>query len=103
MAAGQAGGCAPDLRRSTQAGSAEHQPARHLEAPQSRRPMIRLGAAALVSLLLTACVPKAAVRMPGDAGMLNEQQAREQALAGTDHWTLQGRIAVSDSKNSGSG
>jgi outer membrane lipoprotein LolB len=67
------------------------------------RSMNRLGAAALLTLLLAACVPKAAVRTPGDAGMLNEQQAREQALAGTDHWTLEGRIAVSDSKNSGSG
>jgi outer membrane lipoprotein LolB len=60
----------------------------------------RLVAAAL-PLLLVACVP--AVRMKGDAGLLNAQQAREQALAHADHWVLQGRLGVSDGKQGGSG
>jgi outer membrane lipoprotein LolB len=60
----------------------------------------RLVAAAL-PLLLAACVP--AVRMKGDAGLLNAQQAREQALAHADHWVLQGRLGVSDGKQGGSG
>jgi outer membrane lipoprotein LolB len=60
----------------------------------------RLVAAAL-PLLLVACVP--AVRMKGDAGLLNAQQAREQALAHADHWVLQGRLGISDGKQGGSG
>jgi outer membrane lipoprotein LolB len=60
----------------------------------------RLVAAAL-TLLLAACVP--AVRMKGDAGLLNAQQAREQALAHADHWVLEGRLGVSDGKQSGTG
>jgi len=51
--------------------------------------------------LLLGCTP--AVRVKGDAGLLNAQSAREQALAGVDHWTLQGRLAVSDGRNGGSG
>ncbi|WP_266156421.1 lipoprotein insertase outer membrane protein LolB [Dyella silvatica] len=62
----------------------------------------RLLAAASL-LLLAACVPRTAVRLQGDAGLLGEQQARERLLAGVDHWTLQGRLGVSDGKNSGSG
>jgi outer membrane lipoprotein LolB len=57
--------------------------------------------AAVLPLLLTACVP--AVRMKGDSGLLNAQQAREQGLAHTDHWVLQGRLGVSDGKQGGSG
>jgi outer membrane lipoprotein LolB len=60
----------------------------------------RLIAAAL-PLLLAACVP--AVRMKGDTGLLNAQQGREQALAHTDHWVLEGRLGVSDGKQSGTG
>lgn len=67
------------------------------------RPTYRLCAAALLSLLLAACAPRQVVRMQGDAAMLNDQQAREQALAHTDRWTLEGRIAVSDARTSGSG
>jgi len=44
-----------------------------------------------------------AVRMKGDAGMLAAQQQREQALAGTEHWSLSGRLGVSDGQNGGSG
>jgi outer membrane lipoprotein LolB len=57
--------------------------------------------AAALPLLLAACVP--AVRVKGDAGLLNAQQAREQALAHADHWVLQGRLGVSDGKQGGSG
>lgn len=57
--------------------------------------------AAALPLLLAACVP--AVRMKGDAGLLNAQVQREQALAHADHWILQGRLGVSDGKDGGSG
>ena len=57
--------------------------------------------AAVLPLLLAACVP--AVRMKGDSGLLNAQQTREQGLAHADHWVLQGRLGVSDGKQSGSG
>jgi outer membrane lipoprotein LolB len=58
--------------------------------------------AAALPLLLAACVP-AAIHMKGDAGLLNAQQAREQALAHADHWVLEGRLGVSDGKQSGTG
>jgi outer membrane lipoprotein LolB len=62
---------------------------------------LRVLAAVALPLLLAACVP--AVRMKGDAGLLNAQLAREQALAHADHWVLQGRLGVSDGKDGGSG
>ncbi|HEX7813928.1 lipoprotein insertase outer membrane protein LolB [Dyella sp.] len=65
--------------------------------------MYRNVAAVLLALLLVACVPKPALRVHGDASLLNEQQMREQALAHVDQWTLEGRIAVSDARTSGSG
>lgn len=58
-----------------------------------------LGAAAL--LTLAACAP--VVRKPGDAAALAAQDARERQLAGVDHWTLQGRLGVSDGHGGGSG
>ncbi|MFC5436729.1 lipoprotein insertase outer membrane protein LolB [Rhodanobacter umsongensis] len=64
------------------------------------KPVLRIFAAAL-PLLLAACVPP--VRMKGDAGLFNAQRARERALAHADHWTLQGRLGVSDGKDGGSG
>jgi outer membrane lipoprotein LolB len=57
--------------------------------------------AAALPLLPAACV--APVRMKGDAGLLDAQRAREQALAHADHWVLQGRLGVSDGKDGGSG
>lgn len=57
--------------------------------------------AAVLPLLLAACVP--AVRLKGDAGLLHAQHVREQALAGADHWALQGRLGVSDGHEGGSG
>ncbi|HEY8586639.1 MAG TPA: lipoprotein insertase outer membrane protein LolB [Rhodanobacter sp.] len=53
-------------------------------------------------LLLAACVPQA-VRMKADSGLLQAQVAREQALAGADHWALQGRLGISNGKDGGSG
>ncbi|WP_426687321.1 lipoprotein insertase outer membrane protein LolB [Rhodanobacter ginsengiterrae] len=53
-------------------------------------------------LLLAACVPQA-VRLKGDAGLLKAQLAREQALAHADHWSLQGRLGISNGKDGGSG
>ncbi|HEY8327766.1 MAG TPA: lipoprotein insertase outer membrane protein LolB [Rhodanobacter sp.] len=58
--------------------------------------------AVVLPLLLAACVPQA-VRVKGDAGLLNAQLAREQALAQADHWVLQGRLGVSNGKDGGSG
>ena len=52
-------------------------------------------------LLLAACVP--AVRMTGNAALLDAQRVRERALAGADHWALQGRLGVSDGRDGGSG
>lgn len=56
----------------------------------------------LLPLCLAACMP-AAVRIKADAGTLAAQQRREQALAHTDHWVMQGRLGVSDGKDGGSG
>jgi outer membrane lipoprotein LolB len=66
------------------------------------RHALRLFAVAAV-LLLAACAPRQAVRLKGDAALLGRQQARERELAGLDHWTLQGRLGVSDGHNGGSG
>jgi len=59
------------------------------------------GAALLLPLLLAACAQ--AVRMPGDAGLLAAQRAREHALSDAGHWSLQGRLGVSDGHEGGSG
>ena len=55
----------------------------------------------LLPMLLAAGWP--AVRMKGDAGLLEAQRAREQMLAGADNWALQGRLGVSDGHDGGSG
>jgi outer membrane lipoprotein LolB len=62
----------------------------------------RLLAAAL-PLLLAACAPTPAIRVKGDAALMQEQEARERLLAGNDHWVLQGKLGVSDGKDGGSG
>lgn len=64
--------------------------------------MTRWLAALAALLLLAACAPMPA-RIKGDAGMLAAQAARERALAGQDHWTVEGRLAVSNGHNGGSG
>ena len=56
---------------------------------------------AVLPLLLAACVP--AARIKGDAGLLNEQLAREQVLAHAVHWTLSGRLGVTSGHDGGSG
>jgi outer membrane lipoprotein LolB len=66
------------------------------------KPSLRWLAVAL-PLLLAACAPRQAVRLQGDAALLGQQQAREKQLAGVDHWTLQGRLGVSDGQHGGSG
>ena len=66
------------------------------------RRWLRLLLAVAVPLLLAACVPQA-VRVKGDAGLLDAQLARERALAQADHWVLQGRLGVSNGKDGGSG
>jgi outer membrane lipoprotein LolB len=58
---------------------------------------------AALPLLLAACAPRQLVRLPGDAAMLGRQQAREKQLADVNHWTLQGRLGVSDGHHGGSG
>jgi outer membrane lipoprotein LolB len=44
-----------------------------------------------------------AARIKGDAGLLNEQLAREQVLAHAVHWTLSGRLGVTSGHDGGSG
>ena len=56
--------------------------------------------AVVAALLLAACAP---VRLHGDAGLLAAQRAREQALGGAAHWSLEGRLGVSDGRDGGSG
>lgn len=53
-------------------------------------------------LLLAACAGPP-VRQQGTAATLGMQEQRERDLADTDHWTLEGRLSVSDGKDSGSG
>ena len=52
-------------------------------------------------LLLAACAPN--IRVQADAGLLNEQLAREHALAQADHWTVRGRLGVVSANDGGSG
>ena len=66
------------------------------------KPLFRFLAVAL-PLLLAACVPAPAIRLHGDASLMHEQEAREQALRGSEHWTLQGKLGVSNGKDGGSG
>ena len=59
--------------------------------------------AAFAPLLLAACVPQQVVRNKGDAASIAQQEAREQQLAGANHWTLVGRLAVSTGNDAGGG
>ncbi len=54
----------------------------------------------LAVVLLAACAP---VRIKGDSDMLAAQAARENALAGHDHWRLRAHLGVSDGDHGGSG
>lgn len=59
--------------------------------------------ATLLPLLLAACATAPPVRLIGDASLLKAQAQRERQLAQVDHWTLQGRLGVSNGKDGGSG
>jgi outer membrane lipoprotein LolB len=64
----------------------------------------RRALATLLPLLLAACATtRPAVHNAGDVVTLGQQAQRERALADTSHWTLQGKLSVSDGKDSGSG
>lgn len=63
--------------------------------------MIRHGAWLLVLLALAGC--RAPVVQGPDAALLAAQAGRERALADQPDWALQGRIAVSDGRDGGSG
>jgi outer membrane lipoprotein LolB len=54
-------------------------------------------------LLLAGCATTRPVRMVGDPGTVAAQQAREVALAGREHWTLNARMYVGNGKDGGSG
>ena len=62
----------------------------------------RLLFVALPVVFLAACASPP-VRQQGNAATLGMQEQRERHLANTDHWTLEGRLSVSDGKDSGSG
>lgn len=58
---------------------------------------------ALGALLLAACAgPRIRVQVD-EAAAMQRLQAREQALAGVQAWTLRGRLGVSDGRDGGSG
>ncbi len=57
----------------------------------------------LLPMLLAACATAPQVLIKSDASLLRAQAAREQQLTGLDHWTLQGRLGVSNGKDGGSG
>lgn len=59
--------------------------------------------AALAPLLLAACAPQQLVRNKGDAAAMTQQQWREQQLVAANHWTLQGRLSVSNGRDNGTG
>lgn len=60
--------------------------------------------AGLLALFLAGCATtRAPVRQPGDAATLGRQEQRERALADMSRWTLEGRLSVSDGKDSNSG
>lgn len=54
----------------------------------------------LIVVSMAACAP---VRIKGNSGTLAAQAAREQQLAGQDHWTLHAHLGVSDGHHGGSG
>lgn len=63
--------------------------------------MKKLIFALAAGMWLVGCTP--AVRLKGDPAAFAAQTQREQALASVEHWTLQGRLGVSDGHNGGSG
>lgn len=69
--------------------------------------MIRIGAwrsaFALATLILAGCAVQRARPVVDDASALSGQQRREAEFATRSDWTLRGRLAVSDGRDSGSG
>ena len=55
------------------------------------------------ALLLAACAGQRIRPVAGDAATLAAQERREHELAARTDWTLRGRLAVSDGRDSGSG
>lgn len=70
--------------------------------PTDRWTRAALACAALLPLLLAACVQQPVRRAP-DAALLQAQASREAALAARPDWSLSGRIAISDGRDGGSG
>lgn len=64
--------------------------------------VLRPGLAALLVLLLAAC-SSAPRRHAPDAAQMDAQTQREQLLADTAEWRLQGKVAVRSGKDGGSG
>ena len=60
-------------------------------------------ALALAALLVAACAGQRARPVAADAATLAAQERREAELAARADWTLRGRLAVSDGRDSGSG
>jgi outer membrane lipoprotein LolB len=71
-------------------------------SPMQRLNPVRCLLVALPLSLLAACATPP-VRQQGDAATLGMQEQRERSLAGIDHWTIEGRLSVSDGKDSNSG
>lgn len=72
--------------------------------PPARRFPARVVLAALPMLLLAACAtPRPPLHQAGNATTLGLQEQRERSLADTDHWTLEGKLSVSDGKDNNSG
>jgi outer membrane lipoprotein LolB len=70
----------------------------------NRLPQIKPVLLALSVLLLAACATtRAPVRLQGDSATLGMQEQRERSLADADHWTLEGKLSVSDGKDNNSG
>ncbi|NII11587.1 outer membrane lipoprotein LolB [Oleiagrimonas sp. C23AA] len=59
----------------------------------------------MACLVLAACapVPVPVKKLAGNADTRATQRARVAALAGRDHWTIEGRLGVSDGHHGGSG
>ncbi len=64
---------------------------------------LRTTALGVAVVLLAACAGQRVQTLAPDAASLARQAEREQDLAAHDSWTLQGRLGVSDARDSGSG
>lgn len=70
----------------------------------SRRPGFHIATAALLAGLLTGCTPPSVVRDPiPDDQARTQLEQRERSLARQSSWGLEGRIAISNARDAGSG